>query len=499
MIKKMIVIGIDGMDYDVVMKYSELLPNLRGLMEPFNNPRLRSVFPADTTPAWATIFTGLDPSEHGIINFVNMGDKENKYKPLSFDDSALKGRTFWDVLNKWGYRCTVLFPMNVKEGWNINGLMVTRPYNGEIRVYPAEKTDLYAPDYRILDSNFKFTSEKQLQKLCDDFYAKAEEEYRITRSAIENEDCDLFFTYFSTVDGIQHDFWRHCDERHPEYPGDNEFKNVIRDMYVKIDGYIGEIMRLCPETPVLVLSDHGHGARPVNIACINEILRGFGYLAPRSGESGGTGRKKFSVKKTLKKAAIGFVKHFGLPKWAVKLAKKFPVWKGLFASSSDFDWSRTVAYLSDLSALKNYSYGGIRLREDVENKTALCDEIISKLEKVEIPGEQKPLFSWICRADELYYGEYLNKYPEIIFQMDERFGADWSLGRQVFEKNGFMHRLSPGAHRYETAIIAARGIELDRAQYEMTDIFKIVVSVTSGSTNKTGLSETKKQIDCKKG
>ena len=67
-----------------------------------NYPHLRSVFPADTTPAWSTIYTGLDPSEHGIINFVNVGAKQNAYKPLTFDDSAFKGRTFWDALNKQG-------------------------------------------------------------------------------------------------------------------------------------------------------------------------------------------------------------------------------------------------------------------------------------------------------------------------------------------------------------------------------------------------------------
>jgi len=482
MIKKLIVIGVDGMDYDVVMKYADGLPNLRGMMEPHGNPRLRSVFPADTTPAWATIFTGLDPSEHGIINFVNIGDIENKYKPMSFDDSAFKGRTFWDKLNKAGYRCAVLFPMNVKVGWDINGLMITRPYKGMVRVYPTEKEKLYVPKCEIMSTDAKFTSEKQLGRLRDEFFSKAAEEYRITRLALKNEDCDLLFTYFSTVDGIQHEFWRHCDEKHPEYPGDNRFKNVIRDMYIQIDEYIGEIMNLCPDTPVLVVSDHGHGARPVYVARINEMLHRFGYLAPKDEETGSSRLKKSSLKNKLQERATGFVKKFGLPKWTVRLAKKFPVWKGLFASGTDFDWGRTVAYLSDLSALKNYSYGGIRLQPHVENKTALCDEIIERLSKVEIEGEWKPLFTWIRRADTLYHGEFLNKYPEIIFQMDERYGADWSLGEKLFDKHGFMHQLSPGSHRYETAIIAARGFRLDKAQYEMTDIYDMILVQTMKST-----------------
>ena len=136
MIRKLIILGIDGMDFDVVLRYKEDLPNIYSMMEKNGFPRLRSVFPADTTPAWSTIYTGVDPSVHGIINFVNVGAKENAYKPLTFDDSAFQGKAFWDVLNKEGFSCAVILPMNIKEGWDINGLMITRPYEGKINVYP---------------------------------------------------------------------------------------------------------------------------------------------------------------------------------------------------------------------------------------------------------------------------------------------------------------------------------------------------------------------------
>ena len=257
------------MDWDVIVRYKDKLPNLYGLMQKNNYPHLRSVFPADTTPAWSTIYTGLDPSEHGIINFVNVGAKENTYKPLVFDDSAFKGKTFWDVLNKQGLSCAVILPMNIKEGWEINGLMITRPYEGKIRVYPQSKESIYNPRFDILGTDGKFTSEKDLPALRDEFFAKVNEEIRLTRLAIENEDVDVLFSYFSTTDGIQHDFWRHCDPNHPEYPGPNEHENVIRDMYIAMDNYVGEVMQKQPDTPLLIISDHGHGARPVYTVRIN--------------------------------------------------------------------------------------------------------------------------------------------------------------------------------------------------------------------------------------
>lgn len=478
MINKLIVVGVDGMDFDVVKKYENDLPNISTMMKQNYYPHLRSVFPADTTPAWATIFTGLDPSEHGIINFVNIGDKENKYKPLIFDDSIFHGKTFWDRLNEKGYSCAVLLPMNIKYGWDINGLMITRPYKGKINIFPKSKAELYNPKYKMLNNDGKFTSERHLDELKEDFFQKATEEYRLTKIAIENENCDMLFSYFSTVDGIQHDFWRYCDQTHPEYPGETKYHYVVRDIYKKIDNYIGEITKLCPNTPMLIISDHGHGARPVYIARINEMLRREGYLAPR-GYKSASEEKKFNLKIFIKKISLTFVKKFGLPKWTVKLVKKIPVWKSIFASSNDFDWDRTTAYLSDLSALKNYSYGGIRITDGVENKEVLCDEIIEKLKAVLIDNEGIPAFKWIRRTNTLYHGKHIARYPEIIFQLDERYGADWNLGKNLFEKQGFMHKLSPGSHRYETAIIASQGFKLVKRQYEMVDIYPIIINQVS--------------------
>ena len=476
MIKKLIILGIDGMDRDVILQYKEKLPNLYNLMVKNNFPYLRSVFPADTTPAWSTIYTGLDPSEHGVINFVNIGAKDNTYKPLTFDDAVFKGKTFWDVLNKQGISCAVILPMNIKEGWEIDGLMITRPYEGKINVYPQNKEKLYQPRLDILGTDGKFTSEKDLAALKEEFFAKVKEEIRLTRQVIENEEIDVLFSYFSTTDGIQHDFWRHCDLNHPEYPGKNEYENVIRDMYAIMDEYIGEIIKTHPDTPLLVFSDHGHGARPVYTVRINELLRRGGYLMPKGGGDGLKPSAKKKIKKIIKKVALGVVKGIGLPKWAMKLAKKFPVWKNLFASGTDFDWEQTKAYLSDLSALKNYSYGGIRLSENVQDKDARADESVQYLKDIKIEDENKNLFEWIVRTNVFYHGKYLEKYPEIIYQMDERWGGEWELGKSVFEKGGFMYMMSPGGHRWRTAVLLGNNIEFDKVNYEMTDIYGVIMN-----------------------
>ncbi len=478
MIKKLIIIGIDGMDADVIARYKEYLPNITRMMSSNPDTTLRSVFPADTTPAWATIYTGLDPTQHGIINFVNVGAKNNTYKPFSFDDSVFYGRAFWEILNESGLSCTVLLPMNIKKGWDINGLMITRPIDGKMFVYPKEKEKLYRPRCDILGTESKFTAETALPKLRDEFFSKQAEEWRLTKLALENESTDVLFSYFSTTDGIQHDFWRHCDTNHPNYPGINEHENVIRDMYIKMDECLGEIMQMYPKTPIIVMSDHGHGARPVYIARINEMLKRGGYLAPKKPNSSSS---KKSLKKRIKTFAVTFVKKVGIPKWAMKIARKFPVWKNLFASGADFDWDKTVAFLSDLSALKNYSYGGIRLSESVEDKDKKADEIIEYLRQFKIEGEDKPLFEWIVRTNTFYHGEFLDKYPEIIFQMDERYGGEWELGEKLIDNNvGLMYTMSPGGHRWRTAVLFGHNITLEPRRYEMTEIFDLILEHAKG-------------------
>lgn len=476
MVNKLIILGIDGMDLDVVLRYRAVLPNLYGLLEKQGIPRLRSVFPADTTPAWATIYTGKDPSEHGIINFVNVGAQENAYRPTVFEDSEFQGKTFWDELNRRGHSCAVLLPMNVREGWSINGLMITRPNEGKIRVYPQEKEALYRPNANILGTESKFTSEKALPRIRQEFFDKAQEEIRLTRAVMEQENVDVLFSYFSTTDGIQHEFWRHCDPSHPQYPGENPFQNTIRDMYVLMDDFIGEILRSHPHTPMLILSDHGHGARPVYAVRINELLRRGGFLTPKAGSTQKPSAKK-KLKKAVKKFATTFVKRVGLPAWATKLARKFPVWKSLFASAKDFDWENTVGYLSDLSALKNYSYGGIRLTDTVQDKDKAADEIIAYLSAIQIEGEDKPLFDWIVRTNTFYHGKHLDKYPEVIFQMDERWGGAWELGEPVFQRSGHENIMSAGGHRWRTAVLAGNHIPLS-GQYEMTDIYSLIMENT---------------------
>lgn len=54
--------------------------------------------------------------------------------------------------------------------------MITRPYEGKMRVYPQAKESVYQPRVDILGTEGKFTSEQDLSRLRDEFFAKVNEE-----------------------------------------------------------------------------------------------------------------------------------------------------------------------------------------------------------------------------------------------------------------------------------------------------------------------------------
>src|SRR5579863_4040522 len=71
--KRIVVIGIDGLDADLLRVYGPSLPNLRLLMLESPYLELQSCFPPDPAPSWASIYTGQNPAQHGILSMQSNG------------------------------------------------------------------------------------------------------------------------------------------------------------------------------------------------------------------------------------------------------------------------------------------------------------------------------------------------------------------------------------------------------------------------------------------
>jgi predicted AlkP superfamily phosphohydrolase/phosphomutase len=99
--------------------------------------------------------------------------------------------------------------------------------------------------------------------------------------AIDKVPRGLIACVFDGTDRLQHTFWRDIDERHPARPGPDvlQKRNVIEDLYRRMDDLVGKTMAQCRDknTLLMVISDHGFGPfrRGVDL---NRWLEENGYL-----------------------------------------------------------------------------------------------------------------------------------------------------------------------------------------------------------------------------
>ena len=72
-IRKLIFLGLDGLEPDLVEKYiaEGRLPNLELLRKQGRYSRLRTTFPPLSPVAWATFATGSNPGKHNLFDFLN--------------------------------------------------------------------------------------------------------------------------------------------------------------------------------------------------------------------------------------------------------------------------------------------------------------------------------------------------------------------------------------------------------------------------------------------
>ncbi len=482
--RRVVVISIDGMDADLVDRWQDMLPTLGDLRKTTPEVRLVSVFPPDTTPAWATVYTGLNPAEHGIINFVNIADRKDGYEPPRMNDDLFQGRTFWDVASSAGRDVCIVLPMNVYPGWQVRGLMLTRSTNPigpchPLEAHPSSVLEDYRPSPSKLNLIGGFAGRSQLGALLDSMRVRTHEEARLAKALLRGERWDLFFVYFSALDALQHAFWSHCDPSHPLYPGESDYTPVIKDFYEFMDQVIAELLQLVDDsTAVIVLSDHGHGARPTSVANLNEALRREGLLVPKK-KHAGTEQSRW--RSFLRQGIIRYVRRFGAGNKVMEFSKRFPMWKLLLAPSSGIDWERTLAYVTDLSAVKNYSYGGIRfnLESDILDADGLDVQILNMLRKLKLPGTDQPLVTWAARREDFYQGAYLERFPEILLQLDEHYGLGWDFSGELFDNRGYLHQIMPGAHRRETPVFLTRNVEasLVHQNLELMDIAPLVLQL----------------------
>ena len=412
---RVVMIGIDGLDADLLRVYGPSLPHVRRLMLESPFLELKASFPPDTASTWASLYTGLNPSNHGIVS------SEMQRQTTAARVAMPGGETFWEVASQAGKRVCVINPLLACPAWPVNGLMLSLP--------------------STLPPSHLHTRIRQPEALCEALQTLTLQQAEQGLELFQREPWDLFYQQFDTLDYGQHALWHYSDPGDVAYPGRNKHAGRILDFYHLFDAIIGQFRSLMePDDVLLVVSAHGHGRRCLYSLHLNEWLRRQGLLVAR-------------------KKSTGLLHRHYMQDWtqyhAKELLAQWQVPDALSPSKRPVSHytarliaqEETVAHVVELAGRS--PFGGIALNRACIERAGNAYEdvrsaILQQLRQLRLKG--RPAVYWAEVREHLYQGKYSESYPDILFELQNEFGVSSALYGPLLTNNT-AHSLLSGEHR----------------------------------------------------
>src|SRR6059058_1469019 len=129
---RLLIIGWDGADWDILddLLARGLLPNVARLLEEGGRGTLRSTIPSHSWAAWSSFLTGMQPTGHGVFDFVER-DETDPQRRIPVSSTSIQAVTFLERLSGAGHevRCAdvpVTFPPISVRGRMISGVAIPR-------------------------------------------------------------------------------------------------------------------------------------------------------------------------------------------------------------------------------------------------------------------------------------------------------------------------------------------------------------------------------------
>ncbi len=282
---RLLVLGLDSVPPEFLFdRFLPQMPHVRELLARSRFGTLRSTDPPITVPAWATMFTGMDPGSLGLYGFRHRrpGSYTEMYTPTP---QMLPHPPVWQILSRLGKRVAVI---GMPPGYpppRVNGIYVSdflTPDGARDFVTPAalaDEVERVAGGY-VFDITFRAEDRPRVERELFDMTRKR---FAVARALWQREAWDLFALHEIGPDRLHHAFWKFFDPHHPRAVRDSEYASVADRYYAMLDREIGELLaRVPPDVGVLLASDHGSQAME-GCFCINEWLRREGHLVLRDG------------------------------------------------------------------------------------------------------------------------------------------------------------------------------------------------------------------------
>ncbi len=408
----LLIIGLDGADWHILNPWIEQgeLPHLAALRARGAWGDLRSTIRPESSTAWSTFATGVNPGRHGIFGF-------SAQRPETYDvhlntAASIRHASFWQYAAAAGKRIALLnIPMTYPPQPFADGALVAGMLTPSLRSSFTHPPELRAklldaiPDYSI---NVEQTG-LNLQRFIRDTTQAIRARGRAALWLLQQDNWDAAAVVFTATDRLQHYALHLLHPNHPRYDL-SEAEKLLPDLltaYQAVDQAVEELVQAAgADATIILLSDHGF-APCARTFLPNVWLEQQGLLTRRQETTASPDlwqRLRTNPALRQMKNALPFLRDVRRP----------PAPGGHLA---DVDWSRTQAVYSPTGGIRF----NVRGREPQGVISAAAAEVLAAelttalLDIVDPATGQHPIQA-VYRREDLYHGPYVSFAPDLIVE-----------------------------------------------------------------------------------
>ena len=407
-----LIIGLDGADWRILNPWIEqgALPHLAALRAQSAWGDLRSTIRPESSTAWSTFATGVNPGRHDIFGFS--AQRPETYDTQLNTATSIRHATFWQYAAAAGKRIALLnAPMTYPPQPFTNGALVAGMLTPSLRSSFTHPPELRA---KLLDAVPEYTINVEqtglsLQRFIRDTTRAIRTRGRAALWLLGQDNWDAATVVFTATDRLQHYSLHLLHPGHPRYDL-GEAEKLLPDLlaaYRAIDQAVGELVQAAgANATIILLSDHGFA--PCARAFLpNAWLEQQGLLTRRTVAAPSPGLWR----RLRANPALRQIKN-ALP--LLRDVRRPPPPGGNLAA---VDWSRTQAVYSPAGGIR-FNVRGREPQGVISAAAAdkLATELTTALLDIADPATGQHPIQAVYRREELYHGPYVSHAPDLIVE-----------------------------------------------------------------------------------
>jgi len=407
--KKVILIGIDGADPNLLQKWigQGHLPTFKKLQERGSWGKMKSTIPPFSAPAWTSIVTGCTPGKHSIYGFEATGTLE----PKLINSRYRKVPAIWNLISKIGKNCIVVNVPGTYPPEKINGAMITgllTPSKDVTFTYPKTIKERLIDDdlgsyeleqFWLEDFSRAKMKKRDPQALINHINNQMASRLTVAGNLMKEIPWDFCMIVFRGTDTAQHFLF--------------DSEKLLLSCYEKVDELVNKIIENNADATIFVVSDHGF-EQIKKVLYPDNVLYNNKLLVPT-----------WDPYDNLQSITYSII--YRLLQWILKKLPKKTLQQSqlikqlLFSSASKaalIDFTKTKAFSTadgrgiQLCLAEKYK-NGIVSKEESEQ---LITELISLLSKIKDSNGNNLLIERVYRSEEIFGKDAVDP-PDLVFDL----------------------------------------------------------------------------------